>query len=142
MVREVLRCRQLDVTRLPGRHAAPRKEVVYKAMDLVDQHADEYLFVEDLATAAGVSERTLQTAFQEYFSVGPLRYLQLRSLHQVRRAPKAADPSMTTVAEIVPNLVFGSSAALPMTIACSLANSRPRRYTPALLTSSSEGIPG
>jgi AraC-like DNA-binding protein len=130
------------VTRLPGRHAAPRKEVVYKAMDLVDQHADEYLFVEDLATAAGVSERTLQTAFQEYFSVGPLRYLQLRSLHQVRRAPKAADPSMTTVAEIVPNLVFGSSAALPMTIACSLANSRPRRYTPALLTSSSEGIPG
>jgi AraC family ethanolamine operon transcriptional activator len=66
-------------------------------MDFVDQHADEYLVVEDLATAADVSERTLCTAFQEYFSVGPVRYLKLRTLHQVRCVLKTADPSLTTV---------------------------------------------
>jgi AraC family transcriptional regulator, ethanolamine operon transcriptional activator len=72
-----------------------------RAMDFADQRDDdEYLLVEQLATAAGVSERTLQTAFQEYFGVGPVRYLKLRTLHQVRRALKNADPSMTTVSEI------------------------------------------
>jgi AraC-like DNA-binding protein len=50
--------------------------------------------------AAEVSERTLRTAFEEYYSVGPVRYLKLRTLHQVRRALKTADPSLTTVTEI------------------------------------------
>ena len=51
-------------------------------MDFVDQRDGEYLLVEQLATAAGVSERTLRTAFQEYFGVGPVRYLKLRTLHE------------------------------------------------------------
>jgi len=92
---------QLAVTPPPGRHAVPRRQIIRKAMDFVDQHCDEYLVVEDLATAAGISERTLRTAFQDYFSVGPVRYLKLRALHQIRRALKAADPSTTTVTEIV-----------------------------------------
>ena len=98
-VRAVLRGK-LDVTRPPGRHAVPRRQIISMAMDYVDQHAGEYLVVEELATAAGISERTLRTAFQEYFSAGPVRYLKLRTLHQVRRALKATDPSMTTVTEI------------------------------------------
>ncbi len=80
--------------------AISRKEVIRKAMDFVDQHDDEYLFVEDLASAAGISERTLRTAFQEYFSVGSVRYLKLRTLHEVRRRLKAADPLKNTVTEI------------------------------------------
>jgi len=98
-IRDVLRG-ELDVTTPPGRHEVPRRQIIRKAMDFVDQQADEYLVVEDLATAAGVSERTLRTAFQDYFSVGPVRYLKLRTLHQVRSALKAADPSITNVTEI------------------------------------------
>ena len=53
------------------------------------------------AAAAGISQRTLQTVFHEHFGVGPLRYLQLRQLHQVHRALKAADPDAASVGEIL-----------------------------------------
>jgi AraC family ethanolamine operon transcriptional activator len=56
--------------------------------------------VEQLAAAAGVSERTLRDAFQHYFGLAPLRYLNRRTLHQVRSALKAADPSAATVTSI------------------------------------------
>jgi AraC family ethanolamine operon transcriptional activator len=98
-VRDVLGCR-LAGTSQTGRNAIPRKQVIRKAMDFIDQHTGEYLVVGDLATAVGISERTLRTAFQDYFNVGPVHYLKLRTLRQVRRALKAADPSRTTVTEI------------------------------------------
>jgi AraC family ethanolamine operon transcriptional activator len=69
-------------------------------MDFVDQHDGEYLSVEQLAAAAGVSERTLRDAFQRYFGLAPVRYLNRRTLHQVRRALKASDPSAATVTDI------------------------------------------
>ena len=98
-VRQVIQ-EQPDVRCPHGRQMLPRREIIRRTMDFVDQHVDEYLVVEDLATAADVSARTLRSAFQEYYSVGPVRYLKLRTLHQVRRALKTADPSMTTVTEV------------------------------------------
>ncbi len=83
-----------------GRHLVPRSQIVRKSMDFVDQHAGEYLSVEQLAAVAGVSERTLRDAFQQYFGVAPVRYLNRRTLHQVRKALKTADPSLATVTEI------------------------------------------
>ena len=83
-----------------GRHTVPRGQIIRRSMDFVDQHEGEYLSVEELAAAAGVSERTLRDAFQQYVGVAPVRYLNRRTLHQVRRALKAADPSMATVTEI------------------------------------------
>jgi len=83
-----------------GRHAVPRGQIIRMSMDFVDQHDGEYLSVEQLAAAAGVSERTLRDAFQRYFGLAPVRYLNRRTLHQVRRALRAADPSVATVTEI------------------------------------------
>ena len=83
-----------------GRHTVPRGQIIRRSMDFVDQHEGEYLSVEELAAAAGVSERTLRDAFQQYVGVAPVRYLNRRTLHQVRRALKAADPSRATVTEI------------------------------------------
>jgi AraC family ethanolamine operon transcriptional activator len=83
-----------------GRHTVPRGQIIRRSMDFVDQHEGEYLSVEQLAAAAGVSERTLRHAFQQYVGVAPVRYLNRRTLHQVRRALKAADPSRATVTEI------------------------------------------
>jgi len=83
-----------------GRHVVPRRAIVRLSMDFVDQHDREYLSVEQLATVAGVSERTLRDAFQQYFGVGPVRYLNLRTLHQIRKELKAADPSVATVTAI------------------------------------------
>ena len=87
-----------------GRHMVPREEIVRMSMDFVDQHDGEYLIVSQLAAAAGVSERTLRDAFQHYFGVAPVRYLNRRTLHQFRRALKAADPSRATVTEIATQL--------------------------------------
>jgi AraC family transcriptional regulator, ethanolamine operon transcriptional activator len=83
-----------------GRHLVPREEIVRISMAFVDQHDGEYLTVKQLAVAAGVSERTLRDAFQHYFGVAPVRYLNRRTLHQFRRALKSADPSRATVTEI------------------------------------------
>ena len=83
-----------------GRHPVPRAQIIRRSMDFADQNEGEYVSVEQLASAAGVSERTLRDAFHRYFGVGPVRYLNRRTLHQVRRALKAADPSVATVTEI------------------------------------------
>jgi AraC family ethanolamine operon transcriptional activator len=83
-----------------GRHVVPRRQIIRRSLDCFDQHEGEYLSVDQLATAAGVSERTLRDAFQHYFGLAPVRYLNRRTLHQVRSALKAADPSVATVTEI------------------------------------------
>jgi AraC-like DNA-binding protein len=98
-VRDLLAApRTVEPTR--GRHVVPRREIIRMAMDFVEQHERECLSVEQLATAAGVSERTLRDAFLNYFGVPPVQYLNRRSLHQIRKALLAADPSRATVTEI------------------------------------------
>lgn len=85
----------------PGRHEVPREQIIRSSMDFFDQHDGEYLSVKQLAAAAQVSERTLREAFQQYFGVAPVRYLNQRTLHRVRMALKAADPEVTTVTDIL-----------------------------------------
>ncbi|HYL69403.1 MAG TPA: helix-turn-helix domain-containing protein [Candidatus Limnocylindria bacterium] len=84
----------------PGRHVVPRKQIIRMAMDFVERHDGECLSVEQLATAAGVSERTLRDAFLRYFGVPPVQYLNRRTLHQIRKALIAADPTLATVTRI------------------------------------------
>jgi AraC family ethanolamine operon transcriptional activator len=48
-----------------------------------------------------VSERTLQNVFREYYGLGPVRYLQLRQLHRIRHALRAADPEAVSVTDVV-----------------------------------------
>ena len=83
-----------------GRHVVPRRQIIRMAMEFVEQHGVECLSVEQLATAAGVSERTLRDAFLKYFGAPPVQYLNRRTLHQIRKALLASDPSAATVAEI------------------------------------------
>jgi len=88
------------VESIRGRHLVPREQIIRMAMDFVDRHDGEHVSVGQLATAAIVSERTLRDAFQQYFGVAPVQYLNRRTLHQIRASLKAADPSQTTVTEI------------------------------------------
>ena len=83
-----------------GRHVIQRRQNIHAAMDFVEQHDGECLSMEQLATAPCVSERTLRDAFLRYFGVPPVQYLNRRSLHQIRNALLAADPSTATVTEI------------------------------------------
>ena len=70
-------------------------------MALLETRDAAPVFVGDMATAAGVSERTLRRAFVEYFGVGPARYLRLRQLHLIHRALRAADPDADLVTDVL-----------------------------------------
>ena len=69
-------------------------------MDSVDKHDCEYVSVAELATEAGVSERTLRAAFQQFFGMGPVQYLKRRMLNLVRKALQDGDSSLATVTQI------------------------------------------
>jgi len=84
-----------------GRPKISRQEIIRSSMELLDQQAGTPVSVLDLAAAASVSERTLRTAFNEYFGMGPVQYLQLRHFHRVHRAIKAAAPEETSVHQIL-----------------------------------------
>jgi AraC family ethanolamine operon transcriptional activator len=81
----------------PGRQSIPRRQIVRVVMDLIDSEGREYVTVPDLASAAGVSERTLRAAFHDYFGIGPVQFLKLRTLNLARDALGNSDPALTTV---------------------------------------------
>ena len=84
-----------------GRPRLARQEIIRRSKALLEERDGKAVLLEELAAAAGVSERTLRTIFNEYFGVGPARYLQLRQLHQVHRALRAADPEAVSVREVL-----------------------------------------
>lgn len=74
--------------------------VVKAAEDFLHAHPDMLLLhVADLCQAAAVSERTLRNAFNEAFGMGPIRYLRIRRLNQVRRLLLTPLDDVTSVTE-------------------------------------------
>jgi AraC-like DNA-binding protein len=71
--------------------------VVQIAEDYALSHTEERPCVTDLCEAAGVSERTLQYAFNEVMGMTPVAYLTRLRLHRVRQALRAATHGTTTV---------------------------------------------
>ena len=79
----------------------PRAEVIRRAQEIIEQRNGQHVRVGELAAAADVCERTLRKAFQEYFGVGPTRYLQMRQLHEIHRALRTADPEAVSASEVM-----------------------------------------
>jgi AraC family ethanolamine operon transcriptional activator len=84
-----------------GRPRRSRQEIVRAAHDYLDNRDEPQVSVSDLAIACGVSERTLRTAFREYFGIGPKAYRNLRVLHLVRRELIKATAVCSTVSDIL-----------------------------------------
>jgi AraC-like DNA-binding protein len=72
--------RKLGRPRRAGRAAGLRR-----AMEFLQHHGPVGIGVPDLASAAAVSPRTLERAFQESFDITVRDYLRLQRLHAVRR---------------------------------------------------------
>lgn len=70
-------------------------------MEELEEREGEHVSVAHLAAAAEVFQRTLRTGFNEYYGVGPVRYLKLRKLHQVRSALRAAELDEVSVASVL-----------------------------------------
>ena len=101
LVTELLGHKQAGDVHRGGRPKVPRQRIIRRCHELLEARSDESIRVADLTDAAGVSERTLQMAFKGYYGTGPARYLQLRTLHRVRRALRAADPEEATVTSVL-----------------------------------------
>lgn len=84
-----------------GRPKVSRDEVIRRCHELLEQSGGWPVRIDELAAAAQVRPRTLQRIFQEYFGIGPKRYLQLRQLHQVRRALRGAEPDAESVTDVL-----------------------------------------
>jgi AraC-like DNA-binding protein len=130
-----------DVRRA-GRPKVPRQRIIRCCHELLEARSDDSIRVADLTDAAGISERTLQMAFKEYYGTAPAHYLQLRTLHRVRRALRAADPEEVTVTSVLlqhGEYEFGRFAARYRTIfgeypSQTLRSRRPFVQVPAALT--------
>jgi AraC family ethanolamine operon transcriptional activator len=83
-----------------GRPSFARAQIIRKTLALTETSSGGPLLTDDLCRSTGVSERTLRNVFHEYFGVGPVRFLKVRQLRNIRGALLAADPARETVTSI------------------------------------------
>ena len=91
----------IDRNHRGGRPKVPREQVIDTCMDFIEQCTDTHIQVSELARTADVSERTIRSAFNEYFGVGPIRYLYLRRLQEIHRDLDTSEPDGTTVSNVL-----------------------------------------
>lgn len=73
---------------------------------LVEDNPEQPLYIPEICTAIGVSERTLRACCQEHLGMSPKRYLLLRRMHLARRALRAAAFHDATVTDIATRYGF------------------------------------
>jgi AraC family ethanolamine operon transcriptional activator len=84
------------------------RRAVMRALAVLEARCDEPVYLAELCEAAGVSERTLRTAFQRIHGVSPIRYLHLHRMGQARRALLRADSVKDRVSEIATRFGFAN----------------------------------
>jgi AraC-like DNA-binding protein len=75
--------------------------VLARFEEFLEAHPDRPLYLTEICTALGVSERSLRATCEEHLGMGPIRFLTLRRMHLVRRSLLGADRSKATVTGIV-----------------------------------------
>jgi AraC family ethanolamine operon transcriptional activator len=84
-----------------GRPRLSRREIIDRSKAALEGRSGEPIHVSDLAKNLGVCERTLRTAFNDYYQIGPREYLHLRQLHAVHRDLIDSDPEEKSVTDIL-----------------------------------------
>jgi AraC family ethanolamine operon transcriptional activator len=82
----------------PGRQPVSRKHLIRQALEAIEHTPDFHPSVEELADAAHVSRRTLFNAFNDYFGIGPQRYMRLRLLHAMHDTLRLRTATSVTTA--------------------------------------------
>lgn len=90
-----------------GFRAETRKERALTAgLEFVHANPREQLSVSALCNVAGVSRRTLETAFLDQFGIGPAAFVRHRRLASANRALKTSDPLTARVGDIMEHFGF------------------------------------
>jgi AraC-like DNA-binding protein len=86
---------------LPGtRRFWQHAKVIGRFEDFLTSKRCEPVYIAEICSVIGVSERTLRTCCHEHFGMGPLRYLWLRRMHLANRALLRSDAASATVTTI------------------------------------------
>ena len=83
-------------------HAA----IMRRFHQVIEQHGDQPLYLPELCTKVGASERTLRACCQEHLGTGPKHFLLLRRMHLFRRALRESSSATATVAAIATRFGF------------------------------------
>ena len=84
-----------------GRPRISRQKIIRRCNRLLDKNEDRHVSIGELTATVGVSERTLEMAFKQYFDEVPSHYLQLRHLRQIHSTLRAAKVGEKSVTEIL-----------------------------------------
>lgn len=88
-------------SRHEGRPRYSRMQIIRRSQQMLEERKGKPIRLGDLAGHSEVSERTLRTVFNEYYGIGPVRYVQLRQLRLIRHALLAADPENVSVSDVL-----------------------------------------
>jgi AraC-like DNA-binding protein len=80
--------------------------IVTRLEEFLIANPDRSLYLAEMCSATGATERTLRVSCNEHLGMGPIHYLLLRRLHLVRRALLQSDPDIVSVTEIAMNHGF------------------------------------
>ena len=80
--------------------------IVKRFEDFLAANCNKPLYLAEICTSIGVSERTLRICCEEYLGMSPNRYLWRRRMQLARRALTLADPATTTVTQVAINHGF------------------------------------
>lgn len=86
---------------------ATEHRAIRAAKEYIEEHLAEPITVGDIALAAGVSERTLQSAFRHDLSTTPVAYVRDRRLERARADLADAAPGEASVTAIATRWGFG-----------------------------------
>lgn len=93
---------------IPPELLAPRNARVRAAVEYVHAHCAEPIGPAEMAHAAGLTVRGLQSAFQRVLDIRPIAYLRLVRLERARLELATSSPQDTTVAAIARQWGFGN----------------------------------
>ena len=77
-----------------------RERIIKKASQFISESIYNPVSISDLCRITGVSERTLQYSFKEYYGISPKTYLKAQMLNMVHFALNKADPDLTNVVDV------------------------------------------
>ena len=77
-----------------------RERIIKKTSQYLSESISYPISVSDLCRITGVSERTLQYSFREYYGISPKAYLKAKMLNHVHIALSLASPGITKVVDL------------------------------------------
>jgi AraC family ethanolamine operon transcriptional activator len=100
LVHLAARLRSWGARRAKPESASRRRAAVRRVEEYLAAQPAAMPSLVDLCELAGVSERTLEYAFQEQLGMTPARYLRIRRLNAVRRELRDGDPDALRVTDV------------------------------------------